>query len=373
MDRIQLLLVSPKPPPNGGIGHWTLLLTGWLKQRADVLMTHVDTAPRWRTIDDLGILKRLVGGCVQGVRDVFLVLLQLVRNRPDVIHLTTSGSLAGVRDVTVLALARLFRTPTLYHIRFGRIPDLEKNGGWEWRILHQAMRLADMIMVIDASTERALKDSLPNGKIVRLPNGIVLKKQERPCSTTANGVRTVLFLGWVIPTKGIRELMDAWKSVRRDGWNLKVVGPGSSEYMNEMAGVVNNMAGVRFEGECSHEQAWKHMLDAEVFVLPSYTEGFPNVVLEAMATQKAILATDVGAIPEMLDAETPEPCGIVVRPRNASALADGLQRLLSDSSLRLELGKRARSKAEREYDAEVVFAEYVKIWRKLSEEHFQKG
>ncbi len=345
----------------------------WLERQTDVSATHIDTAPRWRTIDDVGLCKRLIGGGIQGVRDVFLMLLQLVKNRPDVIHLTTSGSLAGIRDVTVLALARLSGISTLYHIHFGRIPDLARKSGWEWRILRRAMRLADMTMAIDASTERALKDALPNGKIVRLPNGIVLKKQESSAPTATDGAKTVLFLGWVIPTKGVRELMEAWKSVRKDGWKLKVVGPGSPEYMNEMARLVNDTADVCFEGGCSHEEAWKHMLDAEVFILPTYTEGFPNVILEAMAAQKAILTTDVGAIPEMLDAESSEPCGIIVRPRDSNALADGLRRLMSDDSLRLELGKRARLKVGREYDAEIVFGKYVEIWSKLAKKHSQKG
>jgi len=88
---------------------------------------------------------------------------------------------------------------------------------------------------------------------------------------------------------------------------------------------------VQFLGDLPPEEAWSEMLAAQVFVLPTHTEGFPNVILEAMAAGKAMVSTRVGAIAEMLDADGAEPCGLVVEPRAAVALAAALGRLLSDA------------------------------------------
>ena len=67
---------------------------------------------------------------------------------------------------------------------------------------------------------------------------------------------------------------------------------------------------------------------SDVFVLPSYTEGFPNVIIEAMAMGKPIIATSVGAIPEMLD----EGCGVVVPPKDADSLQKALQKVCNFDS-----------------------------------------
>ncbi len=387
MTPLRLLLVSPKPPPNGGIGRWTVLLLDWLRDRAEVQVRLVDISPRWRAVDDRGLLKRLIGGGLQGVRDFWWVLAQLVRFRPDVLHLTTSGSLAGLRDITVLGLARCFRCRAVYHIRMGRLPQLAGTAGREWRLLYWAMRLADRVVVIEQPSEMALKSVLPAEKLLRLPNAIHLRGLADMTTLQDNGttgrqdpetegrrqttalcpLKRVLFLGWVIPTKGMRELMEAWRELRSPGWELVVAGPGNEAYRQELAAVAGQDGSLRFLGEVSPAGAWGQMLEADVFVLPTYTEGFPNVVLEAMAAGKPIVATRVGAIPEMLNEDAPEPCGLVIEPRNAPALVDALRSVMQDKNLRVDLGRRARVKVERCYDTDIVFPRLVTLWRSLAD------
>lgn len=366
MRPLRLLLIVRKPPPKGGIARWTLLVMGWLQGQGEVLFRHVDTASRWRALDDPSIPKQLVLGMLQGFHDAWRVLVQLVRFQPDVIHLTTSGGMAGMRDIVFMCLARLFRVPAVYHIHFGRIPELVKSGGWEWQLLRRAMRMAHKVVVIDPKTGLALKEILPPQKLVLVPNGIVLEGIPPTKTSASDRTKTVYFLGWVVPTKGIRELMEAWQAVDRPGWELKVAGPGDRAYRQEMAGGLANGAKVQFLGELSQSQGWNLMQEADIFILPSYTEGFPYVILEAMAAGKAIVATRVGAIPDMLDAETAYPCGLLVEPKEPRALGEVLSLVMSDSALRSELGRRARAKVERSYDARMVFGRYLEIWRGLA-------
>lgn len=88
---------------------------------------------------------------------------------------------------------------------------------------------------------------------------------------------------------------------------------------------------------------------ATLLALPSYTEGSPNVVLEAMAAGLPIAATGVGGVPEILDHGI---TGLVVPPRNAQALATAITRLLTDSTFRQKLGTAARARAESNYTPE---------------------
>lgn len=115
---------------------------------------------------------------------------------------------------------------------------------------------------------------------------------------------------------------------------------------------------VEFVGELAHYDAMVAMSKADVFVLPSHTEGFPFVVLEAMTLGKAIVATRVGAIPEMLA----DGCGVLVDPKDPVGLADALKRVMASETLRHEMGNRARERALREYSIDTVFEQLKTIW-----------
>lgn len=362
----RLLLVSPTPPPNGGIGKWTVLLLDWLAHRPNILVRLVDISPRWRGVADLSIPKRLVGGSVQGLRDLCHVMAGLLVFRADLMHLTTPASLAGIRDIVFLSLARLCRVPAVYHIRVGTVPKLAKGGGWEWRLLRCAFWLARKVIVIDQASYTTLRGLLPPGKTVLLPNCIALDSAPLAQEGFEDGTRRILFLGWVIPGKGVSELMSAWKMAARRGWELIVAGPGDTAYRDEAIKLSGGDVRVRFLGPVSQPEGWKLMQQADVFVLPSYTEGFPNVILEAMAAGKAIVATPVGAIPEMLDAAGSTPCGVIVDAKDAQGLAAALSRLMCDSALRDRLGTQARAKVERSYNLEAVFNSLLGLWREVS-------
>lgn len=352
---LQVCLVSPLPPPYGGIANGTVLVRRYAQSRADVNLDIVDIALHWRAIDDLALWKRALGGGAQLVRD-YMRFLRVMRTRPDVVHLNTSGQLAIVRDIAILATARRLRIPSVYHLDFGRVPLIASRNTREWRMLTRAIRLAHVVIAIDAATAATIEKQFPHVRTLRIPNGIDLN--ELPPSGPPSTVRTVLFLGWVIPTKGMAELVQAWAELKMDGWRCLVVGPGSELYREELLQHFQPEH-LEFLPEQSHDDAMRLMAASDVFVLPSHTEGFPNVVIEAMAMGKPTIATGVGAIPEMLSGE----CGVVVPPQDVAALRAALQRVLSDAHLRETMGARAQAKAREEYDMDKVFERLMDVWR----------
>lgn len=352
---MKICLVAPVPPPYGGISHWTLMVSRYAATQSNIQLRIVDTASRWRAMDDVVVWKRVLGGGFQLLRDFARVFAQLCRH-PQVLHLTTSGQLGVIRDIAVMSIARVFRVPVIYHIRFGRVPQLASGTSREWRFLARAMRLAHTVMAIDASTEQAIQRRLPDVKVVRVPNGVDINRLTMAHAGSAVG-RTVMFLGWVIPTKGIEELVEAWAELRPHGWRLLIAGPGNTDYQDRLIRAYEPTE-CEFIAEKSHDEAMMLMSKADVFVLPSYTEGFPNVVLEAMALGKPIIATRVGAIPEMLEGG----CGILVEPREVDELKNALNDLLEDPDLRQRLGAQARERAMNCYSLEIVFAKYMSVW-----------
>lgn len=285
--------------------------------------------------------------------------------KPSVIHFTTSGQLAIIRDILLLKTAKRFNIPTVYHIRFGRIPDISKKNTLEWILLKKAIKLASKTISIDQNTFLTLLKFFNENKICYIANffdytSILNIKKD---SVGDNKKFKLLFLGWCIKTKGVEELLDAWGTIynKYTDWELDIVGPYKENYKQYLTEKYN-MERVVFTGEKQHQQALYLLKESDVFILPSYTEGFPNVILEAMAFGKPIIASSVGAIPEMLS----DDCGIAIKPRNSNCIISALDELLNNKDLQNKLGHNAQKKVKENYSLDIVSKEYKKIWSSLS-------
>ena len=107
------------------------------------------------------------------------------------------------------------------------------------------------------------------------------------------------------------------------------------------------------------------MMSAGVFVLPTYTEGFPNVIIESMACGCPIVTTDVGAIPEMLDIEHGFSYGICVKPKDVEGLKNAVEKMLNDRDYALQCGKNAQLRVQEQYAMSVVWNQLTSIWTSL--------
>lgn len=355
---LKVAMVAPVPPPYGGIGNWVLLLDEYVQKRNDIQFLHINTAPVSRGLDGRSLWDRVV---TQG-----LIMFRLRKelenaireNKVDVVHITTSGQMAIVRDIAMLKIAKKYGIHSVYHIRFGRIPEIALKNNREWKLIHKAMRIADQVIAIDHKTENAIHEFAPEVNVCYVPNPFDMAKVSG--IQKAELRKVVIFIGWVVKTKGIEELLQAWGRVqnRFNDWILRIVGPYSEDYLTYLKAKFSQDQ-VVFEGEKKHDDVLSMLSQASIFTLPSYTEGFPNAVLEAMAFEKPIIATDVGAIPDML-----QGCGMVIQKENVDALENALVKLLEDVELRESLGKAAKQKIEQEYSLERVFNKYMDIWGK---------
>lgn len=357
---IVLCFIVPLPPPYGGISHWATLIYGRATRSKNIEISILDTAPRWRGIHNRSVFYRAIGGAFQLFRDVLALFCRLSFKRYTVLHLATSGSLAVIRDCCIAIIARIFRVSFIYHLHFGRVPDLAARSNIEWRLLLFVMNLAEKVIAIDFQTYSVISEFSSRIKVALVPNCVDI--ESLPIATASDEVRTVVFLGWVVETKGIEELLEAWSRIDICGWRLKIVGPCDAIYKEFLLSRFKAL-NVDFIGELPHSEAMKVLTSCDLFVLPSYTEGFPNVVLEAMALGKAVVATKVGAIPEMLASE----CGSLVEVKDVDGLQASIQSLMLNPSRRISMGLNALKRANESYSLDVVFNQYHDIWVKAAE------
>lgn len=358
MKKISVIFVAPLPPPYGGIANWMDMLSRYLdkEKKAEIAYKIIDTSPKKRITEGRGIIQRVFGGMLSLFKTSSKIKEELKHNLPDCVHITTSGSLGLARDRAVLKILAKKKVNTVYHIRFGRVSKLLSCNNWESKLLACNLKLAKNIVAIDEATYKSLVGAGFGEKSFYIPNCI--NPAELP-ERAEEFKKIITFIGWVIPAKGIAELVQAWQEISAEittDWKLDIIGPYNKDYVNNFN--INVNKNITFVGELEHKEALERLNYSSAFVLPSYTEGFPNSVLEAMALGKVVIATDVGAIPQMLS----DNCGIVIKVKSVEELKNALLKVMTENVDKV--GVNARKKVKEKYDISKVVEQYMKLWRK---------
>ena len=141
-----------------------------------------------------------------------------------------------------------------------------------------------------------------------------------------------LFVGWLGEAKGLYVLVDALKSLKtKYSFRCVIVGGGTIEPILRELIQKSGIGGmVTMTGWKPHEEIKKYYEEAHVFVLPSFSEGFPNAILEAMSMGLPVLGTDVGAVP---DAVIEGQNGFIVPPKDSDALAKAMSEYIKRPEL----------------------------------------
>lgn len=366
---VKVLMVHKLPPPQGGMAAVAKMLVRKSNQDPKVDMEVVDIAVRWRTVDQLEIWRRVSGGLIQMMRDCYRFWRSIRHRRPDVIYLNTASGLAMIRDIAMLRIARCFGLRTALHLHFGRVPDLLRNNGLQGLICLHALALANTIIVLDERTFQTVTKAFPRKTVFKIPNcldrdALMCESEAKDPADRKPDLLRVTYIGWVIPSKGVLELVRAAAKVTNNiPFELEIIGPENPEYgasiRQEGASLGQNLI---FRGEQPHSRTMQLLRQTDIFCLPSYTEGFPISVMEAMALGKPIIGTDVGAIAEMVRDDGGD-CGIVVPPRDVPALSQALLALLSASSRRSEMGCRGLQIFDSRYTLDIVFERLRTVWQ----------
>lgn len=351
-----VLFIAPLPPPYGGISNWTSMIVRHL-QATGCSVDVVNTAPMRRITEGRSTFNRVTRGILSIFKTCSEAEQRVKVAKYEVAHIATSASLALFRDIAVLKMLKRNNIPCILHLHFGRTPELSRQNNWEWRLLKKAIGLSDVVLTMDEPSRQVISNMSNHYHVRNIENPVELSSMPLPVSGSYEG-KTILFVGWVVESKGICELLSAWEALysKEADWRLQVIGPISKE----MREVVENTVLPRIEinGEVDHRKALEAISACDILCLPSYTEGFPNVILEAMCYSKAVVATNVGAIPEMLADDR----GVVVQAKDSKQLEEALRSLMEDEEKRIAMGEKGHKYAVEECAVEAVVHKYSLEW-----------
>lgn len=330
---LRILTVGPDLRVRGGVSAVQRLLLQALP--SDITATHVGTMTeggRWQKL--LSFLRGLVAAHRQ------------LRRGVDVVHIHFASGASSRRKMMIARLAALHGVPVILHCHGGgyrrywaRISSFERG------LIRRMLERAQHIVVLGADWRDFYASiGAPRERIEILPNPVAVPKRV-PERMHSGRVRLV-HLASLSRDKGSFDLLEALNRLPqqiKDQVHLVAAGTGAVAELRTAALRLGLQEIVEVRNWIEADERDRLLASSDVFVLPSYYEGLPMSLLEAMAWGLATICTPIGSIPEYIEDGVN---GLLVRPGAVEELAEKIERLVQDGNLRAQLGRRARATAE---------------------------
>lgn len=299
-----------------------------------------------------------------GIYAFFLVSLYLVRRKALALHIHVAQRTSFFRKAAFALLAYVFRTPYLFHMHGSEFREFYAGSSVFTRsLIRWVLRHAWTVISLSDSWRSWVLSIEPTARVVVVHNPIAIDSEIVGAERKA-GEPNVLFLGRLGQRKGIYDLLQAMVQVREKVPAAKLVCGGDGEINEVRAKAVQlGLEGcVSVVGWVSGETKQALVKEAAVYVLPSYNEGLPMAILEAMAEGIPVVASNVGGIPDAIDDGID---GFLIPPGDVDLLRERLTALLMDSNLRQRIGLNGQLKAQKKFAAAVVFGNLGNLYREV--------
>jgi glycosyltransferase involved in cell wall biosynthesis len=264
------------------------------------------------------------------------IILNLRKINPDIVHV--HGMWIGISGYLA---NKLLKIPYVLHCQGSDVyrPQLP-------------IKLTSKMVFKNAAAVIALTEHMKveiqnvyNRDVFVIPNGIDLKKFEDFTKNRIHnneGRKKILFVGRLHTVKGVKYLIESMKIIKIDFPNIELILVGDGEEKCKLESLVkqfNLSEYVSFVGIVPNQQIPKCMIESDIFVLPSLSEGFGIVILEAMASGLPIVASNVGGIPYLVQNEIN---GFLVEPKNPDQIAEKVLHLLKNDKLMQDISDNNR-------------------------------
>jgi glycosyltransferase involved in cell wall biosynthesis len=302
---------------------------------------------------------KLLGAAVLYLR--FAALLLWRRRQYDAVHVHTAHYLAAVAGLVrpLTGVTLMIKVSGAWEFD-GGVLDPKLRGRPLYRLANWMLRRADHMHCISEFTRSMLLDAgYEPHQVCMIPNAVDL---QRFVPTLPSRVPpTVVFVGRLVPVKGLPILLAAWQKVIAC-MPARLVIAGDGQQRGELEGLAQTLGireHVEFMGNVSDVPS--ALAGASIYVQPSHQEGMPNSVLEAMACGLPVVATRVsGNVDLVADGES----GLLVPVADSDALAGALAALLADPARAQAMGRRSREIVERRFAVPSVLEQLLGAYQR---------
>jgi len=370
------MVISTPFPPEEGIGYYTYNLSKKLIEKGHKVI--VITRGSWNKtqkekIEEIEVIKApflpiypfyiyLHGFFVNKI-------FKSLESQIDIVHLhsplppliKTSRPIITTIHTPMLTDYRQTRI-TSFHSLFSKISAKLVSYPQELKLIEAS----DIITTVSNPVAQELKEyNIKPSELIITGNGVDEKffnyKQKKP----EGNIKYIMFAGRIDREKGLFDLVECGRYISKERSDVRFIIAGKGRDFNKLKKKIKKI-GLQdkfiLTGQVNKNQLVKLYQNATIFILPSYHEGLPSVVLEAMSCGLPVIVTDVRGNRELIsNGET----GIVIPPRSPKKMAKTISTLLDDGKLRKKLGENARKIIEKNYTWDKISNKFLECYKSL--------
>lgn len=239
-----------------------------------------------------------------GLSQILILLKGLIKyvsyltfKKIDIIHIHASYGNSFYRKLLFFFIAKIFGKKIIFHIHSSKFYEFYLKSN---RLIKFVINKSNLVIVLNQDWYLKLKEKYPSAKIMKLYNPINTEKSNGYSSKTAGEYLKFLFVGFFIKEKGILDLLEVAKSYK-ETTTIKFIFCGKGPLDEEIQKQANKNANIKNMGWIDGEVKTKMFSDSDIFILPSYNEGLPISILEAMKFSLPVVSTNIAGIPEQVE------------------------------------------------------------------------
>lgn len=367
MRKHDLIFIGALPPPYHGV---TVFNEGLLNSKISNVyrVYHLDTSDK-RNLDNLGRIDWQ--NTYLALRNLWDLMKLCIKKRPDLVYLAIAQNIAYLRDGMFIVIAGfLSKAKIVIHLHGSYFKEYHNHTNWFMRrFIDFTMKQVDTAIVIGNRMRYVFDGWVKDVEII--PNGTPFNPRLSNKFRRNRNTLAISYLGNLLESKGVLDTIKAAKIVIGKFPNVRFKFAGSwrgqkpemkkSAFRFIRENHLENK--IEFIGRILGDEKEKFLVDTDIFVFPSWCEGHPIVIIEAMAAGCPVISTkNVGAIPEIIiDGKT----GILVEKKNPKALAESIVKLIADPELRVKMGMAGRKRYEQYYTQEKNIGNMIKAFEKV--------
>lgn len=285
----------------------------------------------------------------------------------DVVHVNAASDRSFMRKSYFIRCAKRHGKKVVLHQHGGDFKNYYENliSDKRRRYFRRILDMADVMLVLTSSWKDYFGKLTRDDKIIVFPNGVKTAGYEADnidVTFEKKDLNKLLFLGRICSDKGIDELIKAVSELHDTNPRIKLYLGGIYEE-ERYKRIIEESSFAEYLGWITGKEKDRYLRECGVYVLPSYYEGLPVSVLEAMLHGCVVVSTKVGGIPEIIDDGRE---GYLVEPKNANALKDAIKRAMEDKPSGKELAKNARKRVLEQFSIEKSVVSLVRIYKNLA-------
>lgn len=276
------------------------------------------------------------------LRACWILWMALGLGRVSLVHAHTSHGGSFWRKLILIAPAFVLRVPVVVHLHGSDFESFFADGSrWRQSCIRLLLRRSFRVLALSTEWRQWVLRVEPAAQVDVLFNSLSSATEQGADAPVLGAVPTALFLGRIGDRKGTFDLLQAFERVleRLPEARLVIGGDGEVDKLHAEVARLGVTGAVEFAGWVSAERKEQLFRQAWLFALPSYHEGLPMAILEAMARSRAVVSCPIGGIAEAVQADV---TGLLCSPGDVPSLAQALLAILGDRQLAERMGAAGR-------------------------------